>query len=215
MTESVATPELDGVEIEPALQRFIDEEALPGTGIDPRSFWAGLVALLRRLGPRNAELLAERDRLQQRLDSWHRERPGVAGYGSEYEAMLAAIGYLVPAGPDFAVATANVDDEIARLAGPQLVVPVSNARYALNAANARWGSLYDALYGTDAISEDGGAQRGADYNPLRGAKVVAYGRDFLDQYFPLRQGSHRDASAYAISNGTLDCEFGVRCGRPA
>ena len=203
MTPPVDAGNSAGVEIAPALQRFIDEEVLPGTGVAPQRFWSGLVALLRQLAPRNGELLAKRDRLQRRLDAWHRERPGAAGLGRDYDALLAEIGYAVPPGADFTVSTANVDDEIAQRAGPQLVVPVSNARYALNAANARWGSLYDALYGTDVISEDGGAQRGDQYNSLRGERVIAYGRDFLDQYFPLAQGSHRDATGYGISNGRL------------
>jgi len=203
MTAPVDAGNSAGVEIAPALQRFIDEEVLPGTGVAPQRFWSGLVALLRQLAPRNGELLAKRDRLQRRLDAWHRERPGAAGLGRDYDALLAEIGYAVAPGADFTVSTANVDDEIAQRAGPQLVVPVSNARYALNAANARWGSLYDALYGTDVISEDGGAQRGNQYNPLRGERVIAYGRDFLDQYFPLAQGSHRDATGYGISNGRL------------
>jgi len=203
MTAPVDAGNSAGVEIAPALQRFIDEEVLPGTGVAPQRFWSGLVALLRQLSPRNGELLAKRDRLQRRLDAWHRERPGAAGLGRDYDTLLAEIGYAVAPGADFTVSTANVDDEIAQRAGPQLVVPVSNARYALNAANARWGSLYDALYGTDVISEDGGAQRGDQYNSLRGERVIAYGRDFLDQYFPLAQGSHRDATGYGISNGRL------------
>jgi malate synthase len=192
-----------GAEVAPVLLRFIDEEAIPGTGLKPPEFWNGLVRLLRELGPRNAELLARRTALQRRLDAWHQRLPGAAGFGAAYEAMLGEIGYLVPEGPEFAVETANVDEEISTLAGPQLVVPVSNARYALNAANARWGSLYDALYGTDVLPETDGAQRGAGYNPVRGARVVAYGRAFLDQNFPLQQGSHAEAKAYRLDAGRL------------
>jgi malate synthase len=203
MNKAGAVPEDADVEVAPALLRFINEEAIPGTGVEPGAFWNGLVALLRQLAPRNAELLAKRADLQRRLDAWHQRTPGTAGFGAAYEAMLGEIGYLVPEGPEFLVETANVDEEISTLAGPQLVVPVSNARYALNAANARWGSLYDALYGTDALSEAGGAQRGTAYNPVRGAKVVAYGRAFLDQNFPLLRGAHEDATAYQVREGRL------------
>ncbi len=195
---------VDGIEVDPELQRFVDAEALPGTGVAPRKFWSGLAAMLRELAPLNAALLATRDDLQARLDAWHQRAPGAAGYGADYLAMLDAIGYRVTEGPDFEVATGNVDAEIASVAGPQLVVPVSNARYALNAANARWGSLYDALYGTDAVPEADGAQRGSDYNPVRGERVVAYGRDFLDRYFPLASGSHRDVRGYRLADGRLE-----------
>ena len=191
-------------EVAPELWRFINEEALPGTGIAPERFWPGLAKLLRELAPVNATLLARRDALQQRLDAWHRRFPGAAGFGTDYQALLSEIGYRVADGPDFAVSTENVDPEIAAIAGPQLVVPVSNARYALNAANARWGSLYDALYGTDVIPESDGAERGVACNPVRGARVVAYGRDFLDRYFPLAGGSHRDVTGYRVSDGRLE-----------
>ena len=203
MNESVESPGEAGAEVSPALRRFINEEAIPGTGIEPVAFWNGLIALLRRLGPRNAALLAKRADLQRRLDAWHERRPGASGFGVAYEAMLGEIGYLVPDGADFVVTTSDVDQEISMRSGPQLVVPVSNARYALNAANARWGSLYDALYGTDALSEADGAQRGTGYNPVRGAKVIAYGRAFLDQNFPLLLGSHAEAIAYEVAAGQL------------
>ena len=193
-----------GLEVDADLLQFVNEEAMPGTGVAPAAFWAGLAALLRDLAPRNAALLAERDALQARIDAWHAKYPGAAGCGADYRAMLGAIGYRVEAGPDFEVTTDNVDAEIATIAGPQLVVPVSNARYALNAANARWGSLYDALYGTDVVPETDGAQRAGTYNPVRGERVVAYGRDFLDQYFPLDSGSHREASGYRLSEGRLE-----------
>jgi malate synthase len=192
-----------GIEIAPALLKFVNEEAIPGTGITVEKFWAGLASLLRELAPLNAALLARRDALQARLDQWHQQRPGEDGLGVPYEAMLRDIGYLVPEGADFTIDTAGVDAEIASIAGPQLVVPVSNARYALNAANARWGSLYDALYGTDALPETDGAGREGPYNPVRGERVVAYGREFLDQHFPLLEGSHRDAQAYRVRDGRL------------
>ena len=193
----------DGFEVEPLLQNFLEQEAMPGTGIAPSEFWRGLVALLRELAPVNAALLAKRDALQARLDAWHRQLPGAAGGGARYEALLREIGYLVAEGPEFSIATENVDAEIATLAGPQLVVPVSNARYALNAANARWGSLYDALYGTDAIPDTDGAARGDGYNAVRGQRAVDYGRDLLDRYFPLASGSHRNAEGYRIADGRL------------
>ena len=192
-----------GLEVAPPLLKFVNEEALPGTGVEPGPFWAGLAALLRELAPLNAALLARRDALQVRLDAWHARFPHGAGFGAHYVAMLREIGYLAPEGPEFGVATANVDAEIALTAGPQLVVPVSNARYALNAANARWGSLYDALYGTDALPDTAGAARGPAFNPLRGAAVVAYGREFLDQHFPLTTDSHHGATAYRVTGGAL------------
>jgi len=192
-----------GVEIAPALLSFINDEALPGTGITPQHFWQGLAALLKELAPVNRGLLARRDELQRRIDAWHGAQPGRDGLGAAYEAMLRDIGYLVPVGAPFSIATTHVDPEIATIAGPQLVVPVSNARYALNAANARWGSLYDALYGTDVLPESEGSARGEGYNPQRGAHVVAYGREFLDRYFPLSAASHRDATAYRVAGRVL------------
>ncbi len=185
------------------LHDFINDEALPGTGIEPAALWRSLEAILAELMPVNQSLLARRDDLQARIDAWHRERRGQAFDHAAYRAFLREIGYLQPEVPDFKVGTTNVDPEIAEVAGPQLVVPVMNARYALNAANARWGSLYDALYGTDAISEDDGATRGGGYNPRRGAKVIAYARDLLDQVAPLAEGSHRDALGYAVQDGAL------------
>ena len=192
-----------GVEIAPALLNFINAEVIPGTGIAPAGFWQGLVALLRELVPVNRALLEKRAALQQHIDAWHERRPGAGGFGAPYEAMLRDIGYLVPEGAPFSIETTHVDPEIAATAGPQLVVPVSNARYALNAANARWGSLYDALYGTDVVPESEGAARGHRYNPRRGARVIAYGREFLDQYFPLQAASHRDATAYRVEEARL------------
>ena len=171
------------------LDRFITEQALPGTGIDAEAFWAGVDALFHDLTPKNRELLAERDRLQEKLDSWHRENPGPVRDMPGYRAFLEEIGYLAEAPSSVKVTTANVDREIAVQAGPQLVVPVNNARYALNAANARWGSLYDALYGTDAISEEDGAEKGTSFNPKRGEKVIAFARGVLDQAAPLASGA--------------------------
>ena len=185
------------------LDRFITEQALPGTGIDAEAFWAGVDALFHDLTPKNRELLAERDRLQEKLDSWHRENPGPVRDMPGYRAFLEEIGYLAEAPSSVKVTTANVDREIAVQAGPQLVVPVNNARYALNAANARWGSLYDALYGTDAISEEDGAEKGTSFNPKRGEKVIAYARGVLDRAAPLATGSHRDAVKYALRDGHL------------
>lgn len=185
------------------LHTFINNEVIPGTGVDPNRFWAGLDSILHDLTPRNRELLARRDALQARIDEWHRARRGQPVDRAAYTDFLREIGYLLPEGGDFSVGTANVDPEIASVAGPQLVVPVMNARYALNAANARWGSLYDALYGTDAIPEDDGAVRGGAYNPVRGAKVIAFAREFLDDAAPLASGSHADAAAYTVADGRL------------
>ncbi len=189
--------------IAPVLKRFIDTEALRGTGLTSAAFWGGMERLVAVFGPRNAKLLAERDRLQAAIDAWHLARRGQIFDASAYNAFLSEIGYLRPAPGAFAVATANVDPEIATMAGPQLVVPVSNARYALNAGNARWGSLYDALYGTDAIAEDDGATRAGGYNPIRGAKVVARAKAFLDDAVPLAGASHTAATGYAVVGGAL------------
>ncbi|NQD93293.1 malate synthase G, partial [Pseudomonas sp. CrR25] len=185
------------------LQRFVDEEVLPGSGIEREAFWAGFDALVHELAPRNRALLAERDRLQAELDAWHHTNPGPVSDMPAYRAFLESIGYLLPQPASVQASTANVDSEIATQAGPQLVVPVMNARYALNAANARWGSLYDALYGTDAISEEGGAEKGPGYNQVRGAKVIAFARAFLDQAAPLASGSHADAVSYRVVDGQL------------
>ncbi|WP_455887021.1 malate synthase G [Pseudomonas rustica] len=190
-------------QVAPTLQRFIEDEVLPGTDIEAATFWQGFSTLVHDLAPQNRALLAERERLQTELDNWHRQHPGPIRDMAAYQHFLQGIGYLVDAPENVQISTINVDREIAVQAGPQLVVPLSNARYALNAANARWGSLYDALYGTDAIAETVGAERGQGYNPVRGAKVIAYGRQFLDASAPLDGASHRDAKAYAINQGTL------------
>jgi malate synthase len=194
-----ATVTVDHLDIDKVLYDFVNHEAMPGTGLLERPFWSGFGALVRALAPRNAELLLRRDRLQSKIDAWHRQNPGPAFDRSLYKAYLLEIGYLVPEKQPFAVDTGGVDPEIALIAGPQLVVPVNNARYALNAANARWGSLYDALYGTDAIPEDDGAIRTGKYNPQRGAKVMAFARRFLDEHFALAEGSHGDAVAYRVA----------------
>jgi len=199
--------ETGNLKVAKPLYDFVNDEALPGTGLEAARFWSQLDALLHDLAPRNRELLAKRDALQAKIDAWYLERRGQPFDRAAHKAFLQEIGYLLPEGPDFAVATANVDAEIAGIAGPQLVVPVMNARYALNAANARWGSLYDALYGTDAIDEADGAERGGGYNPKRGAKVIARARRLLDEAAPLAQGSHADAVAYAVNNGALVVEL--------
>jgi malate synthase len=185
------------------LYEFIERQVLPGTGISSADFWKGFDAIVHDLGPKNVALLAERDRIQTEMDAWHRAHPGPIQDMPAYKAFLTKIGYLAPVPANARATTTNVDAELALQAGPQLVVPVLNARYALNAANARWGSLYDALYGTDAISEEGGATRAGGYNPVRGAKVIAYGRKFLDQAAPLASGSHSEVTRYAVKAGAL------------
>jgi malate synthase len=200
MTERVNCQRL---QVAANLQRFVDEEVLPGTGLVREAFWAGFDALVHELAPHNRALLAERERLQGELDTWHRANPGPVTDMPAYRAFLSSIGYLLPPPARVQASTAQVDSEISSQAGPQLVVPVMNARYALNAANARWGSLYDALYGTDAIGEEGGAQKGPGYNQVRGAKVIAFARAFLDQAAPLASGSHADAVSYRVVAGEL------------
>ncbi len=195
--------QVNRLQVATVLQQFIDQEVLPGTGVDSSAFWKGFDAIVHDLAPKNAALLAERDRLQTELDKWHSAHPGPVTDIPAYRTFLTSIGYLVPQPKDVATTTTNVDAELALQAGPQLVVPILNARYALNAANARWGSLYDALYGTDAISEADGATRAGAYNPVRGAKVIAYARAFLDQAAALAKGSHSDATSYAIKDGKL------------
>ena len=185
------------------LDRFLADEALSGIDIDAQAFWAGVEAIIQDLAPRNRALLEKRDALQQKLDDWHRSHPGPIHDLSTYRAFLSEVGYLVEPPETVRVSTANVDPEVALQAGPQLVVPVSNARYALNAANARWGSLYDALYGTDAIPDEDGAERGDAYNPVRGERVIAYARSVLDQAAPLASGSHADATEYRLEDGDL------------
>ncbi|MED0656856.1 malate synthase G [Anoxybacillus ayderensis] len=181
---------------------FITNEVLPNSGVDASKFWSDFEQLIEELTPKNKALLAKRDELQEKINEWHKQHRGQFDF-EKYKSFLQEIGYLEPEVNDFEITTENVDDEIAKQAGPQLVVPITNARYALNAANARWGSLYDALYGTDVISEEDGAQRGKGYNPVRGEKVIAYVRAFLDEAVPLREYSHKDAVQYAVVDGTL------------
>ncbi len=185
------------------LHRFIESEVLPGTGIAPAAFWKGFDEIVHDLAPKNLALLAERDRLQAEIDGWHRKHPGPIADAKAYRGFLESIGYLETPPANVQSTTANVDAELAQQAGPQLVVPILNARYVLNAANARWGSLYDALYGTDAISEQGGAEMGGAYNPVRGAKVIAFARQLLDDAAPLAKGSHKDATGYRVDGGKL------------
>jgi malate synthase len=194
-----------GLTVDCELHRFIETEALPGSGVEAATFWRGLADLVAHHGERNRALLARRAELQAAIDRWHRHHRGQTHDPLAYRAFLTEVGYLVPEGADFAIDTAGVDPEIAEIAGPQLVVPVTNARYALNAANARWGSLYDALYGTDAL---GDAPAPGPYDPERGARVVAWARAFLDEAVPLSAGSHADATAYATSAGALEVTFG-------
>jgi len=185
------------------LYDFVNDEVLPGTGVSPEKFWDGFEEIVRDLAPKNRALLEKRDALQAAIDDWHKSRRGKHFELSEHKAFLTDLGYLLPEGPRFEIATQNVDAEMAQVAGPQLVVPVMNARYALNAANARWGSLYDALYGTDAIPDDGGAARGKGYNPVRGQRVIEFARGVLDQAAPLSGASWRDATELMIEDGAL------------
>ena len=194
---------IHGLHVATALYDFIEQQVLPGTGVAPATFWQGFDAIVADLAPKNAALLAERDRLQKELDTWHQAHPGPVTDMAGYRKFLETIGYLVPQPADAQATTTNVDAELATQAGPQLVVPILNARYALNAANARWGSLYDALYGTDAIAETDGAEKGKGYNPVRGAKVIAFARNVLDQAAPLAQGSHQNSAGYRVEGGQL------------
>jgi malate synthase len=192
-----------GVQVAKILHDFVVQEALAGSGLSAGQFWTGYAALLKDLAPRNRTLLHKRDSLQSTIDAWHTANRGRAPDEAGYVQFLRDIGYLLPEPPAFSIGTANVDAEIAHIAGPQLVVPISNARYALNAANARWGSLYDALYGTDALPEEPGAERGRGYNKARGAKVIARAKAFLDETVKLATGSHAGATGYSIRDGAL------------
>lgn len=194
--------ESNGLHIAKELYQFIEDEALPGSNVSSEDFWEGLSQLVLEMVPKNRDLLRRRDQLQEKIDQWH-EHNDWSENRAEYETFLKDIGYCEPTTEPFIITTSNVDDEVAMLAGPQLVVPVNNARYAINAANARWGSLYDALYGTDVIDEQDGAERGTTYNPQRGNKVVEYARQFLDQIAPLEQGSHASSTQYRIEQNQL------------
>lgn len=201
MTERVQAA---GLQVAKELYDFVNEKAIPGTGVDQDTFWSSFSAIANELAPRNRELLAKRDDLQAKIDAFHAERTGKDFDFAEYKAFLQEIGYLVEEGADFAATTQNVEPEIAEMAGPQLVVPVMNARFALNASNARWGSLYDALYGSTVISEEGGAEKAkGGYNKVRGDKVIAYARNVLDTAAPLATGSHVGSTNYAIQDGKL------------
>ena len=199
---------VDDLEVDRLLHDFVAREAIPGTGVDPDHFWRGFASLVRRLSPRNAELLSKRNQLQSQIDAWHRRNPGPGFDPVRYREHLIEIGYLVPDRGPFRISTENVDAEIATIAGPQLVVPVDNARYALNAANARWGSLYDALYGTDVIARAADESTGRGYDAKRGARVIRYVRDFLDRHFALRDASHGDCRGYRITSRGLEALVG-------
>jgi len=193
-----------GLQIADVLYQLVEQQIAPGTGVENDHFWSQFEAILTDLAPKNKALLAKRDELQLSIDSWHQANPGPISNMAAYKQFLQELGYLLPEGDDFSVETENVDTEIAEQAGPQLVVPVKNARFALNASNARWGSLYDALYGTNAISEAGGAEKGQGYNPIRGAKVIEFARKHLDNVAPLASGSHVGSIAYCIAGGALE-----------
>jgi len=192
------TIEMSGLRIDEKLHDLMRDEIAPGTGIDADEFWRSFAAIVRDLGPKNRALLEKRDELQSQIDRYHLARKGQPFKREESSAFLKEIGYLVEEGGDFQVTTADVDPEITTIAGPQLVVPLDNARYALNAANARWGSLYDALYGTDVISQSDGAEKGETYNPVRGAKVIAYAEEFLDKVIGLERGSFSDVTQFFL-----------------
>ena len=200
MTERV---QVGNLQVAKVLFDFINDQAIPDSGVQADAFWSGVDTLIHDLAPKNRALLAKRDELQASIDAWHQQRSGQPHDAVAYKAFLQDIGYLLPEPADFKITTDNVDEEITSMAGPQLVVPIMNARFAINAANARWGSLYDALYGTDAISEADGAEKGPGYNQVRGDKVIAFARAFLDEAAPLTKGSHADSVAYAIENGQL------------
>ncbi|MEL7460851.1 MAG: malate synthase G, partial [Pseudomonadota bacterium] len=189
-----------GLHVAAELADFLEAEALPGTGVDAADFWDGFAALVADFQPKNANLLAKRAEIQAKLDDWHRANPGPITDQAAYQTMLKDIGYLVPEGPDFAIETPQTDPEFASVAGPQLVVPITNARYALNAANARWGSLYDAFYGTDAL---GDLPQGKGFDAARGAKVIAAAKAFLDEAVPLAKGSHGDVTDYRVENDVV------------
>lgn len=198
--------QLGGLLVADALAAFVRDEALPGTGVREEDFWSGAARMFAELGPRLRQLLAERERLQRELDAYHQASPGAPADPAAYQSFLRSIGYLVDEPDNVTISTPGVDPEIATICGPQLVVPLTNARYAINAANARWGSLYDALYGTDAIDVSDGRERSGSYNPVRGAAVIAWARDFLDRTVPLAGASHADVTRYCVTSGALLAE---------
>ena len=189
---------ISNLQVDQALFNFIENEVLPDNPISSDRFWQHFSTLIEELSPENRQLLDTRDSMQSQIDSWHKQNQGDKFNFASYKQFLKDINYIVPEVADFEISTTNVDKELATMAGPQLVVPIMNARFALNAVNARWGSLYDSLYGSDVISDDNGAEKSGPYNPLRGAKVIAFARDFLDQALPLASGSHKNAVAYQI-----------------
>jgi Malate synthase len=190
-----------GLSVDLELADFVKTKLLPGTHLSEQQFWQSFAKIVQTLTPINKALLAKREQLQQQIDQYHIANK--TWDSKQYQRFLSDIGYLVPEPANFKIETQQVEPEIAVTAGPQLVVPVSNARFALNAANARWGSLYDALYGTDVLSEDDGAEKGTTYNPVRGFKVMAYARQFLDKALPLENGSHIESTNYSVVNGAL------------
>ncbi len=202
--------EISGLSIDNELYQLVDKEIAPGTGVKSDQFWNSLAEICADLGPQNRASLEERDKLQSQIDEWHKSHSGDFD-AAEYKSFLKEIGYLVEEGEAFKITTENVDDEVAVIAGPQLVVPVDNSRYALNAANARWNSLYDALYGTDIILEVEGCKKTAKYNPVRGQQVIRYVRDFLDQAVPLAVGSHHYVTKYKVDSGKLICCVTIIC----
>ena len=195
---------IGGLTISNELEEFVRNEVLEGLDIEANNFWASLESILDEFGPRNIELLEKRETIQSQLDAWHIERKGKEHDKESYKEFLKSIGYLVEEGPDFEITTENVDPEIKEIAGAQLVVPVMNARFSLNAANARWGSLYDALYGTDVISEEGGAEKAGGYNPIRGDKVIEFSKTFLNEMAPLSNGTYQEVTAFRINSGALE-----------
>lgn len=202
MTDTTPRTEVHGLQVATVLYDFINDQVLPGTDVDQETYWKGFAEVIADLGPKNKALMAERDDLQAKIDDYHREHPGKPDFDA-YKAFLAEIGYLVEAPADFSITTQNVDREITDTAGPQLVVPILNARFALNASNARWGSLYDALYGTDAIDESDGKEKGTSYNTVRGDAVIAFAKNFLDTAVPLAEGSYTDVTGFGVDGGEL------------
>jgi len=195
---------IGGLQVADVLYDLVTNDIIPGTGIEADVFWSALEFCVNEFGPRNRALLEKRDELQQQIDDWHLERAGLEHDANAYRSFLQSIGYLLSEGDDFTISTSGTDAEINTIAGPQLVVPVMNARFALNATNARWGSLYDSLYGTDVIPDEGGAARGAKFNPVRSQQAIAYAMDFLDAVMPLSKGGHADISHYSVVDGKLD-----------